>query len=235
MRALSTSELLDLWERGAGLCPLDQGLLALSAVLPDAAAERLADWPLGRRNRSLLELYCVCFGQRLEGWSACAHCGEKMEFDIDSRALMSQVMEGRGEATVTVRDRSFRLPTSRDLAAAAQAGEISGAAIRVLERCQVSGENSAAWPPTEVQEIEEKMALADPLAETRLALRCPDCGHEAEETLDIAGFVWNQIAGRTRRLLWEIHSLATAYGWTEAQILSLSPARRARYLGMVQA
>jgi hypothetical protein len=38
-----------------------------------------------------------------------------------------------------------------------------------------------------------------------------------------------------RRVLWEVHTLACAYGWTESETLALSPARRARYLQMVHA
>jgi hypothetical protein len=35
------------------------------------------------------------------------------------------------------------------------------------------------------------------------------------------------------RCLDQVHTLARAYGWSEAQILALSPVRRACYLGRV--
>ena len=79
------------------------------------------------------------------------------------------------------------------------------------------------------------MALADPMAETRLALSCPACGSEWHEALDIARFVWAEIESRAKRLAGEVHALASAYGWTEAEILGLSGPRRSLYLGMVQA
>ena len=53
--------------------------------------------------------------------------------------------------------------------------------------------------------------------------------------LDIGSFVWAEIESRARRLLWEVHTLASAYGWSEAETLSLSAARRASYMRMVQA
>lgn len=234
MRALSSSDLLDLWERGAGLHPLDRGLLALSAALPEVPPESFADWPLGRRNRFLFEQHRFCFGSRLQGWTSCTRCGEKMEFEIDSRELMTATQsEDRGEA-VLVRDQSFRLPTSRDLATVAQEQDLSSAGTRLLEHCHLSGKGTG-WTEEEVEEIEEAMALADPMAETQLALRCPACDHESTEMLDIASFVWSEIANRARRLVWEVHALASAYGWRESQVLSLSAARRARYLEMVQA
>jgi hypothetical protein len=78
------------------------------------------------------------------------------------------------------------------------------------------------------------MALADPMAETRLTLHCPKCENIWDETLDVVAFLWEEIEARARRLLLEIHTLALAYGWTEAEILSLTEDRRGRYVEMVQ-
>jgi hypothetical protein len=235
MWGLSNYDLLALWERGGGLHPLDQGLLALSAALPEISPQGLRDWPLGRRNQALFELHGAWFGSLLQGWTSCARCGEKMEFEIDSRDLMTRSKDQSCSETVRVGGRSFRLPTSRDLAAVTRESDSSSAASRVLERCLMAAEGPSAWSEKEVEEIEESFVSADPMAETRLALRCPACDHESEEILDIANFVWGEIAALARRLVWEVHALASAYGWTEAQILSLSAARRAIYLEMVQA
>jgi hypothetical protein len=79
------------------------------------------------------------------------------------------------------------------------------------------------------------MALADPLSETRLKLHCPKCGNEWDETLDLVVFLWSEIEARAKRLLLDVHDLASAYGWTEKEILSLSEPRRANYLEMVRA
>jgi hypothetical protein len=78
------------------------------------------------------------------------------------------------------------------------------------------------------------MAQADPMAEIRVTVNCPACGNESEETLDIVTFLWAEIEGRAKRLLWEIHAIASAYGWTETEILALSDSRRALYVEMVQ-
>ena len=44
MRALSNSDFLQLWERGCGMHPIDQALLALGAALPHLSRASLADW-----------------------------------------------------------------------------------------------------------------------------------------------------------------------------------------------
>jgi len=235
MRTFSNSEILEIWERGVGWHPLDRGLLALSRAL-SSPIESLADWPLGRRNRSLFELHCLCFGPRLESWVSCAGCGQKLEFEVDARELIAlDPYEQSLPATVAVGDDCFRLPASRDLAQVALADDDNTATIRLLERCRVTGPEPPVCSEAMLEQAGEKMASADPLAEVRLALHCPACDREWDEALDIAAFVWAEIDARARRLLCDVHALASAYGWTESEALALTPARRAMYLEMVQA
>lgn len=235
MRALSDCDLLALWESGRHRHPLDRALLALGAAVPDANYESLADWSLGRRNKALAELRCHCFGNRLHGWIACSECGEKLEFEMDGRAFAGEPDADGPDGPIVVNTQSFRLPTSRDLAAAANESSPLRAAIRLVENCRLSGDDLAHWSSDHLEEIGHRMAEADPLAETRLTLRCPSCGQAREEIFDIASFLWEEIDARARRILLEVHALASAYGWGEAEILSLSESRRAIYLAMVQA
>jgi hypothetical protein len=233
MQTFSSSEILELWERGARLHPLDRNLLALGAALP-SASEDCADWPLGRRNRALFELHATCFGARLQGWSACPSCGEKVEFNLDGSLLMTASQQDSPCTSVMIRGEHFRVPTSRDLAAVL-GSDRNTATIRLLKRCHLGDSSGGGWDEDAVREAGETLAAADPLAETQLALDCPSCGHQWNDVFDIGSFVWAEIEARARRLLWEVHTLASEYGWSEAETLSLSAARRARYLRMVQA
>lgn len=236
MRALSSSDLLYVWEHGAGLHPLDRGLLALSAAFPEVAAATLADWTLGRRNQALIELHCSLFGSALEGWAACGGCGQKMEFEIDSRTLVNESVAGTNpEPNVFFKNQRFRLPTSRDLAAAVQQKDVAAAALCLLERCRAGTEQPVPWTVEDIEQAGEKMAMADTLAEIRIALCCPSCGCQSIETIEMVSFFWSKIEARVKRLLCEVHAIASRYGWTEAEVLSLSPARRALYVEMVQA
>jgi hypothetical protein len=259
MRSLSDPDLLHLWEDGLIHHPLDRALLALAAAFPGIPYERLADWPLGRRNKALVELHCCCFGQRFQGWLSCEKCGEKLEFELDGRVMTrANLDEDKGVALdekdepIVAKRGFFRLPTSRDLAKAVHETDIRLAAIRILENCRLAPQQSPdtltecsgtsiggeshleSWSDEELEEIGERMALADPLAETRLTLHCPKCENDWEETLDIVSFLWAEIEARARRLLLDIHTLASAYGWTESEILSLGANRRASYVEMVQ-
>jgi hypothetical protein len=232
MRRFSNSEFINLWERGLQLHPLDQGLLALAMALPENTYENLADWPLGQRNRTLAELRCACFGPRLQAWTTCPQCGGKLEFEMDCRALAEAGPDLNH--SVEVNGCTYRLPTSRDLARVVNESDAGLAALRLAEGCRIGTCGSPRGNPVQLEELEQKLAAADPMAEIRLTLECPECGNSWEDSLDIAGFFWMEIEARSRRLLMETHTLASAYGWTEREILSLGEARRAFYLEMVQ-
>ena len=239
MRALTHSDFLSLWEKGRGLHPLDQGLLAIHASFPEAR-ETVADWPLGHRNRALAELHCSYFGHALEGWTSCPQCGEKLEFNMDGRALAEQPQSQHAEPVV-IHGQSFRLPTSRDLARAAHerdaAADPDAAAVRLLRACRVDGGDDAeqTWSEEELEEAGERMAAADPLAEIVLNFQCPVCEATCHESLDLPTFLWAELEALARRLVMDVHALASAYGWSEREILALSDTRRRLYLEMVSA
>jgi hypothetical protein len=231
MAALSSPGILDLWERGMSLHPLDRALLALSVADPSSAAG-VADWPLGRRNRALLDLQASWFGPRMEGWTSCPACSEKVEFELDARELAMAASPATPEDVVLVGTYAFRLPTSRDLAHVVALDD-SEPAISLLDRCRTTSLDHPEWTDDLLDAVEDRLASADPLAETRLALSCPACQREWEDTVDIGRFLWAEVESRARRVLWELHTLASAYGWSESESLALSDTRRAMYLEMV--
>jgi hypothetical protein len=236
MRPLSPADYLALWESGQMLHPIDQGLLAVQVAFPETRLESVADWPLGRRNRAIAELRCACFGPTLNGWTTCRRCGEKLEFEVDGNAL-AQTGGDDAADTVPISGRVFRLPTSRDLARIAAGPGLADAVPQLLDLCLVSADGAEApiaWSEHDLDAIGERLALADPLAEVLLHFRCPTCGDSFQEGLDLAVFFWAELEGRAKRLLLDVHTLASAYGWSEADILALSPARRDFYLELVR-
>ena len=235
MRELAGPDLLDLWEQGSDLHSLDRALLALQAALPGASRSSLADWPMGRRNRALMDLHRLHFGPALQGWASCACCGEKMEFGIDLSTLAGGTPAGKtGAETITFKGRRYHLPTSRDLAESLQRPDLETAALELVERCRMDGADTASWSQEDLEAIGERMAEADPLSEIRIALDCPQCGNPSQETLEMSRFLWSEIEAHARRSVQEVHELAAAYGWPESAILALSPARRALYLEQVR-
>ncbi len=241
MRALSSADLLSLWEGGCRLHPLDRGLLAVRVLLAETREESVADWTLGRRNQALAQLHCECFGPELQGWTECAQCGEKLEFRVDCRGLIERQRESSSEPIV-LQGRRFRVPTSRDLARVAGERNPESAAMKLLEACCLETDDRIGdtrpllkWSAGDLQRLGEKLVAADPLAEIVLSFECPVCRNVREQVLDLPEFLWAELEAAAKRILSEVHVLANAYGWSEGEILALSESRRALYLAMVQA
>ena len=95
--------------------------------------------------------------------------------------------------------------------------------------------DAAELTPEEVGGLAKAREEHDPQAEVVLTFTCPACQHGWQALFDVGTFFWTEVASAARRLLREVDALARAYGWSEAAILALSPARRQAYMEMAEA
>jgi hypothetical protein len=234
MRKLSLAQILFAWEDGQ--ChPIDWALRVLFLADPDRSWEELADMPMGRRDKHLLELRELLFGPRLDIFAECPRCAERLEFAFDSRqarALQEDLPPGPYDLEWNGVSLRFRLPTSRDLAAVVNSGPLRARQV-LLQRCLLDGPTELA--PEAQAVLAARMSQFDPLADIQFALQCPACNNAWSLALDVPSYLYKEIASLARRLLREVHLLAKAYGWSEDEILALSPTRRRAYLEMVLA
>ncbi|HEX8293455.1 MAG TPA: hypothetical protein VF570_16965, partial [Pyrinomonadaceae bacterium] len=133
----------------------------------------------------------------------------------------------------------FRLPDSLDLLAVSAHEDVAGARWELFERCLSSAHSGGAavpfeaLPPEVVDAVSEEMDRLDPQGNVRLSMACPRCGHGWQALFDICSYLRSELDAWARRLLWEVHLLASAYGWRESDTLALSPRRRLLYVQMV--
>jgi hypothetical protein len=242
MRPLSAAELLDAWERGLSEPVPGRGLALLAAACPDVSSDALAALSIGECDSRLLTLREWSFGSQLASVSDCSRCGERLEWTTSIRDLRSlEQPASSGELSLTVGGYaiSFRLPNTLDFAAAAECADPAAARLKILERSVIAarrGDQAIApgdLPVAVVEAIEKRMAEVDSQANIQLDLLCPACGHRWQALFDIGSFFWGELNAWAQRLLAEVHVLASAYGWREADILNLSPARRQFYLGLI--
>ena len=248
MRSLSASQLLEVWERGQVQPSVQRPLLLLMVACPDKSQDELAHLSIGQRDAWLLTLREWTFGPQLTSLTTCPRCGEQIELSFSTSDIR---VEGSAESANDIINLNtedyiahFRLPNSLDLLAISTESNLDRARAQLLARCVLSiqpeslnaltpdeaGIPPDQWPDRIVQAITIRMAQADPQADTRLALSCPACFHQWQATFDIASFFWSEINAWALRILREVHTLASAYGWQETDILALSPARRQAYL-----
>jgi hypothetical protein len=252
---LSAAELLSAWERAAGQPPVHQALALLEAACPERSPDELAGLTIGERDRRLLTLRERLFGPGMTSVAVCPQCRQTVEttFDVsDIRAGDRELppVDDSSRQAVSVTSAGYRiscrLPTSRDLAALEVEGEDDAGGLALLRRCVQSATRERdngegieviadvrGLPATVVEAIAEQIVAADPQADTRLTLRCPDCGHVWVATFDIAAYLASEVQVWARRLLREVHWLAHAYGWSEAHILAMTPLRRRAYLELL--
>ena len=228
--APGASQTLDLWERAEPLPPLRRG-----HVLAEwgAEADRVSEEPIGSVHARLLRLRRAQSGPLMAATVDCPNCGARVEFELDADSLLA-LQERATNGSVELPDdiAEWRPPSWADLDGLPD-GEGRGTAM--LRRCirLADDRDPATLAPDVVEEIEQAMMTADPLAEVLVASACPHCEHRFEASVDIVDFVWTELDARAKRLLHEVDLLARAYGWTESQVFALSDQRRAAYLRLI--
>ncbi len=237
MRGLGDQEIMELWERGQRLSPVDRALAILASGERDLGIDDLARLSVGQRDARLLRLRARTFGSRVTGLADCPDCSERLDIAFFTDDLLGTESF---EREITVSDGDYyaraRPPNSLDLLDVLQDEWSGDIAQRLLSMCVLEAKHCGAalaagsLPSHVTDAIERRIAEADPNADIRLALECPQCGNRWQKPFDIVSFFWSEIHTRALRLLHEVHRLAFAYGWSEADILKLGPWRHRAYL-----
>lgn len=244
MRPFSDQDLVEVWEEGLGQHPLERPLTLLGRAHPEVTPAEMAVRPLGQLNAALLRLHHEAFGPRLEGTADCPNCSTRLEFHAEAPNLLGSASGATCESVTVEEDSTCveaRVPNLTDLAAAAGCEDVEDARRTIIARCihrvtrAAEALDPADLPRTLVDRLSRELAQADPCAEILFQLNCGECGHSWSLALDPAEFVWTRINARVRALLLEVHTLASAYGWSETEILRLGPARRRAYIEMAGA
>jgi uncharacterized protein (UPF0212 family) len=238
--APSALDLLEVWEAAHALSPVQQALELLTVARPDVAPRALAELPVGRRDAELLRLRERLFGPHVVALARCPVCAERSELTFTVADIQGPPP---GEPTALVERDGYtvrvRPPNSADLMEV-QAGDDAAAGERALiARCTLEARHGVVplggeeLPDAVVDAIAQAMSAADAHAEVQVATVCPACGHASDAVFDVAAFLWREIEAWATRTLDEVHVLASAYGWSEREILSLSAPRRRRYVSMI--
>jgi len=241
MRSISSSEILGIWERGLAQSQINRGLALLALACPEASSEELAKLPIGKRDGIILTLHEQIFGPKLVCLTACPSCSERLEMTLNVEDIQTKPSDHDAELKIGIDDIEvkFRLPNSLDLIAIEDNQDMSRVRQILIERCIIEVcQNGGKMPVDQlpvkiIEAIEEKMAEADPQANVPLDLTCPACGNKWRTAFDIVSFFWNEINAWAQRVLQEVHVLASAYGWSEEEILGMSSWRRQVYLDLV--
>jgi hypothetical protein len=161
-------------------------------------------------------------------------CAEAFEMELPLAALVDQTQDPVPLTVVLPENRtvSLRRPTGEDLrnwhgARYASRQEAVAAMIGALV---IDGPVTPADEPA----LAEALSASDPLVAFTVSCTCPVCGVENDVLVDLESIAIARLDARQRALLQEVHRLASHYGWTESEALAIPPARRARYLALIE-
>lgn len=172
------------------------------------------------RDGLLAALHRALWGDRIVSSLACPACGEMYDLSFELSSLQRQLMRTLEMARVLapreIEDASgqrFRLPSAEEEDAAAQLGVVAGSAL--LLGSIAGGEHADG------QAIGQRLEALAPLLDVDLDTSCPECGHAQLARFDIQSFVLQRLLDEREGVLGEVHALASSYGWSWGDIVSL--------------
>lgn len=217
----------------------------LTGCLRKANGEHIQDreiwgWTLTRRLQGLLSISVTTRSQTKRVPARCPResCHEFMELELD--LLSFEQPEDTGTFTCTPErdvNVTIRLPTGNDQMnwLNENSQDMSGWAA-FMATSVVTSVNGAVpeadWqvPNHWLPALEAVLEKHDPFTAMQLDAHCPSCNEAVQVELDLEDLLLQMLASDQRHLLDQIHRLASAYHWSEDEILSLPPRRREYYL-----
>jgi hypothetical protein len=239
---LTSAEWLQVWEIGWAQRPIEWALTLLALAYPDQPVQDLAGLSIGQRDTRLLALREQLMGSQVNSVMTCPACREELELSFDVADLRSATpLVAIDTLSLNVDDChvEFRLLNGLDLIAGASTSDLEAARRALFERSilqanGVDGELTAdRLPESVVAAVAAQMAMVDPQADVQIELVCPACGHAWRTGFDIVRFMWSELNAWALHTLRDVHRLASAYGWSEADILALHQGRRQIYLDLI--
>jgi len=257
IRALNGADEMLLAELDEATLPATRASLLLANIVESIGDQKpvttqtVRQLTLGDREQLLLALHAISFG-RLDTTVRCprADCGELLELPLRPRELMqSSASTGAAlplehEIDLTLNGQPIhvrlRLPTGADqeIAARAAVHDVDSAAAGLLSACilEATGRDMRILEPAAVLgtlrgPLEDALSQLDPAAQIASSITCPVCETCIDVLLDAFSLLAAELRS-TESILVEVHRLAGAYHWTEAEILGLPTQRRRRYLAL---
>jgi hypothetical protein len=179
---------------------------------------------VGDRDRVLLALRAALVGDEMECVFECS-CGEALELTVSVRELLGRA----APEPAPLEEGGVRAATGADHEQAALRAleDPAAAADELVRACMLDG--------GDVDAAARRLEELDPGAEILLRGPCPACGAAVAAVLDPGAYLWKELEDRRARLELDVHSLASHYHWSEAEIVALAPQRRARYIELIAA
>ena len=242
MNNLSQERLLVLWDHSLGLSPVYFGLDLICESFPEMNRERVMMLPLGKRDSLLIKIRQKIFGSDFSNTANCPSCEEKVEWEMnindfglaETSELLKNEIHQFSQGSYLL---DYRLPSTGDMLELP--GPKDDPSRWLLSRCIIGARNKETpvdlteLPDEVLSSLSDRISREDELADIRISLTCPACSKQWEALFDIVQYLWSEVDAWAKQLMQDIAVLASNFGWSERQILELSPGRREIYLELI--
>jgi hypothetical protein len=246
MRPLTSSELLTVWERGLNQTLIQKTLTLLHHACPEMDQEDLAKLSVGQRDARLLKIRAWMFGPIFKNIADCPKCSELVEWETqmnDLQLIAEKNTEFPKEYDMEMADYKlrFRLPDTNDILKVITKKRNDPDPDLLLFTCILAATYKGRKIKTEklpekiISELSGRIEELDPMADIQMSLVCPNCSNAWQARFDIISYLWAEIDSWARRMFQDIYTLASAFGWSEKDILEMNPKRRSIYVEMLRA
>jgi hypothetical protein len=208
---------------------------------------------VGDREFLMMRLRELTLGNRINAVLRCGNpdCGQEMDIALNLDELNSPERHLAQRiftfAVTSERDRfeiEFRLPTGAHQEAAADSisndDELAVVKLLAMTITTINGNSDidvssvAALPASVLKAIEARMEELAPLQTIELNAVCVECEQPFVSDFDVTSFFLAELQQYRRVLEREVHCIAWHYHWPEHEILSLTRAKRRRYIDLIQ-
>jgi len=218
----------------------------LSQCLHRASGERLRPeevWTLdvGERTAWLLRIAAGAGAERFDVRVHCKAptCGQTVEIELllDDLLQLGANEEGLVRAEVAGRTLTLRRPTGADQLAWSRqsfSNLIEARQVVASSLLLEVGESETPLGAEELDAMENALAEHDPLVQFTVSSECPYCGATGEYDVDLTALAMEWLRHAQVAMLETVHTLASTYHWSEAEVFAIAPWRRAHYLALVE-
>lgn len=181
------------------------------------------------RDALLAAAHRALWGDRIVSTFACAACGAMVDLSFELSLLQKRLhSQAQGavagplarqlRAPAMDEDAAWRLPdAAAEQAAANWDHEAGHAAARAQLAAQVAAPGQACDPI----ELARQLDRWAPLLDVDLDARCSECGHAQTLRFDLQSFTLQRLLDEREAVILEVHTLASGYGWSLAEIGAL--------------
>jgi hypothetical protein len=184
----------------------------------------------------LVRLLAAELGRDREWLTAdCPACGEAFDFQVTQSAL--PVKEAgpsfpQAAAATSWGEVRLRVPDGSDQEAVAGIAEPEAAVVALLRRCLLEPAADLpadGWSEADLAACDAALEATSPEVSLEVLASCPACGAESRVAVD-PYLCLSHAAGE---IFEQVHALASAYHWSQAEILALPRSRRVLYLRLI--